>query len=80
MDFSHCISSVYQLLVKAINNKENYNILKQKAEFLLDKSLIIELLTAIGTKLEFRFNATLRGDYTLLLSNFVLDITFKQIH
>ena len=22
----------------------------------------------------------LRGDYTLLLSNFVLDITFKQIH
>ena len=23
---------------------------------------------------------SLRGDYTLLLSNFVLDITFKQIH
>ena len=22
----------------------------------------------------------LRGDYTLLLSNFVLNITFKQIH
>ena len=24
--------------------------------------------------------ALLRGDYMLLLSNFVLDITFKQIH
>ena len=26
------------------------------------------------------FMNELRGDYTLLLSNFVLDITFKQIH
>ena len=35
---------------------------------------------ALGFYSGFPYNRGVKGDYTLLLSNFVLDITFKRIH
>ena len=82
---SRLLSSSSNKLQQQIQQNSNKNNSSHTFNNNIAVCIIIDTFETIWLNMWWEFSlyineSYLRGDYTLLLSNFVLDITFKQIH